>query len=262
MHDLRIALIQTNQFWEDKKANFHHLETVHFPKIKPGECDLILLPEMFNTGFSMNTITLAEEMTGESIQWLQRWAEYFDCQVSASLMIRDQNRFYNRFIIVSKHGVEAHYDKRHLFRRANENQFYTAGEERVLHTLKGWKILLQVCYDLRFPVFSRNRTVNGEKEYDAVIYIANWPQKRRHIWLVLLQARAIENQAYCVGLNRVGEDGNGISYSGDSAVVDPWGTVEYQATGKAEEVKILTLSRQKLEEIAVSFPAFKDADSI
>jgi omega-amidase len=260
MQDLKIALIQTNQFWEDKQANFDHLEKNHFSKIVPGSCDLLLLPEMFNTGFSMNATQLAEEPGGESTRWLQKWAENLDCQIGGTLITKDSNNFYNRFIIVSKSKIETVYDKRHLFRMAGENDFYTPGEKRVVYDLNGWKILLQVCYDLRFPVFSRNKNLGERPEYDLVIYLANWPERRAEIWSVLLQARAIENQAYCIGLNRVGFDGKDISYSGDSALIDPWGTRDFMATKSEEQVKILTLSYDKLTAIRLQFPAFRDAD--
>jgi len=260
MQDLKIAIVQTDQFWENKQANFDHLEQHHFSKIKPGSCDLLLLPEMFNTGFSMAAEQLAEEMTGESIKWLQKWAEILDCQIGGSLIIKDSNCFYNRFIIVSKYGLEAFYDKRHLFRMAHENDTYTPGSDRVVYALKGWKILLQVCYDLRFPVFSRNKTIGDRPEYDLVIYVANWPERRAEIWSILLQARAIENQAYCIGLNRIGTDGKGHSYSGDSAVIDPWGQREFLATKNEELSKIVNLSYSKLTAIREEFPAFRDAD--
>ena len=260
MQDLKVALIQTNQFWEDKKANFEHLENMHFSKIKTGDCDLILLPEMFNTGFSMNVKDLGEEMSGTSIKWLQKWAQKLDCQIGASLIVKEHNVFFNRFVIVSKNGVETYYDKRHLFRMAAENDFFEAGKNPIIYHLKGWNIMLQICYDLRFPVFSRNKTIGDKKSYDVVVYVANWPEKRSNIWNILLQARAIENQAYCIGLNRVGTDGKNITYSGDSAVIDPWGNIDFLATKKIEEVKILTLATSKLNDISKQFPAFKDAD--
>src|SRR5687768_16946586 len=162
MQDLRIAIIQTQQYWENKLANFDHLEKHHFSKIEPGSCDLLLLPEMFNTGFSMNTTALAEESQGESVKWLKKWARILDCQIGATLITKDSESFYNRFVIVSKSKTEVFYDKRHLFRMAGENDFYTPGIKRVVYELKGWKMLLQVCYDLRFPVFSRNKTI-GER---------------------------------------------------------------------------------------------------
>lgn len=260
MQPLRIAIIQTNQFWENKEANFEHFEKTHFSQIEPKSCDLILLPEMFNTGFSMNTNQLAEENEGKSIQWLKKWADHFDCQIGATLIIKESNNAYNRFVIVSKEGIEKTYNKRHLFRMAGENDHFTPGTDRTVYDLKGWKILLQVCYDLRFPVFSRNKVINGQPEYDAVIYLANWPEKRSFVWSTLLKARAIENQAYCIGVNRVGTDGKEITYSGDSAVIDPWGNDHYIATKNTELVKILTLDYAVLKQIRTLFPAFKDAD--
>lgn len=260
MQDLKVCLIQTSIIWENKQANFEHLESKFFSKMKAGDCDLIMLPEMFNTGFSMNTETLSEEMTGPSIKWLQKWAEKLDCQIAATIIIREDKSFYNRFLFVSKLGIEAYYDKRHLFRMAEENTYFSPGQNRVIHTIKGWNILPQVCYDLRFPVFSRNRSKGDKLEYDLVIYLANWPKRRAAIWSVLLKARAIENQAYCIGVNRVGLDGKEIDYSGDSEVIDPWGNTDYLATDSSEQVKFLTLSHQKLTDIKALFPAYKDAD--
>lgn len=259
MQDLRIALIQTQQFWEDKAANYHHFEQ-HFSTFEPAAADLILLPEMFNTGFTMNASSMAEKMDGPAVHWLIEWAKKMHAQIGASLIIEENGAYYNRFVIVSENGVETHYDKRHLFRMADEHLNFTAGEERVVYSLKGWNILLQVCYDLRFPVFSRNKTIGEGKEYDAVIYIANWPAKRNSVWKVLLQARAIENQTFCIGLNRVGQDGNGIGYTGDSMLIDPWGNIIEQFAEYEERVKILTLNYQTIQDITERFPAFKDAD--
>lgn len=260
MQDLKICLIQPNVIWENKEANFRYLEEKFLSDLKPGDCDLILLPEMFNTGFSMKSQELAEDMSGTTIQWLKKWAYHLDCQISATLIIRESNSFFNRFLFVSKYGIEAHYDKKHLFRMAGEHDHFSPGKSRVIHTIKGWNILPQICYDLRFPVFSRNKTIGETLEYDLVIYAASWPGRRSAIWSVLLRARAIENQAFCIGINRVGQDGNGVDHSGDSAVIDPWGNYDYLATESIELVKILTLSAQKLADIKKSFPAFKDAD--
>ncbi|MBD3638281.1 MAG: amidohydrolase [Crocinitomicaceae bacterium] len=260
MQDLNIAIVQTQQFWEDKQANLEHFETAHLGGLTGKEMDLVLLPEMFNTGFTMNAENMAEQMDGPSIAWLKKWAGELNCQIGASLIIEDGGKYYNRFVIVSAEKVLTHYDKKHLFRMADEHQHFSPGQQRVLHQLKGWKILLQVCYDLRFPVFSRNRTINGKKEYDAMIYIANWPEKRNQVWKVLLQARAMENQAYCIGVNRVGIDGNEITYTGDSMLVDPWGNKLFQFSENKEMVKILTLPYQTILDITERFPAFMDAD--
>jgi predicted amidohydrolase len=261
MQNLTIALIQTIQFWEDKAANYQHLESQHLNQIEPGAADLVLLPEMFNTGFTMNVKEMYEDMNGEAIEWLHSWAEKLDCQIGGSLIIKADNQYYNRFVIVSPEGILNYYDKRHLFRMAEENDYFTAGKRRVIHQIKGWKILLQVCYDLRFPVFSRNRTIEGQTEYDLVAYIANWPAKRSMVWKNLLQARAIENQAFCIGLNRVGEDGNGIAYSGDAMVIDPWGNVSKPIAENEEDMEIITLDYGVLKGIKSSFPAYLDAES-
>lgn len=262
MQDIRVTLIQTNQFWEDKQANFNHLENQFFNKIEKGLPDLILLPEMFNTGFSMQTQDMAEEMNGTAVKWLMNWAKRLDAWIGASLIIHDEGNYYNRFVIVSGDGIESFYDKRHLFRMANEHNYFDSGQNRVIVELKGWKIFLQVCYDLRFPVFSRNRTIDGKKEYDVLLYIANWPMKRNFIWKNLIQARAIENQAYCLGLNRVGSDGNGIEYSGDSMVIDPWGNILSQAEPRKEAIITAKLKKSVLDNITTSFPAFLDADRL
>lgn len=260
MQDLTVALVQTFQFWENKRSNFNHLEK-HFTQALLGkEIDLVLLPEMFNTGFSMNVTELAETVEGESIQWMKKWAEKLNTQIGASLIIEENGHYFNRFVIVNELGICTAYNKRHLFRMANENQTFTAGNERVVYSLKGWNLMLQVCYDLRFPVFSRNRTIDGNKEYDALIYIANWPEKRAAVWKTLLQARAIENQTFCIGLNRVGTDGNQINYSGDTMMIDPWGNVSYQAAPNCEEISILRLKKSILVDIKIAFPAYLDAD--
>jgi len=262
MQDLRIGLIQTQQFWEDKTANLNHFESHFLNHIDANSVDLVLLPEMFNTSFSMNVASIAEQMDGASLVWLKTWAKKLNCQMGGSIIISENGQYYNRFVIVSKNGIEATYDKRHLFRMANEDQHFAAGQNRVIHQMKGWSILLQVCYDLRFPVFSRNRLVDNKKEYEAVVYVANWPKKRAFIWKNLLQARAIENQAYSVGLNRVGEDGNGIEYSGDSMVVDPWGNILTTFPSHEQKFQIITLEKSVLNDIKTSFPAYLDADTL
>lgn len=260
MQDLNIAVIQTQQFWEDKESNLKHFESQFLKQLQGQQLDLVLLPEMFNTSFSMNVEQLAETMDGPSISWLKQRAEELDCQIGGSLIIEEAGHYYNRFVIVRAEGIVASYDKRHLFRMAQENEHFSPGEERVVYTLKGWNILLQVCYDLRFPVFSRNKTIGDNKEYDLMLYVANWPQKRNMVWKTLLQARAMENQAFCIGVNRVGVDGKDINYSGDSMLVDPWGSVQHQFSENVERVKILTLKYEQITNITNRFPAYKDAD--
>lgn len=260
MENLKITLIQTDILWENINANLKRYEDNYLLKMKSSEHDLILFPELFSTGFSMNTEKLAEEMDGSTIFWMMKWAQKLDTQIGGSLIIKENNNYYNRFVIVSKKGVESHYDKKHLFRMGEENNHFTAGDNRIIHHLKGWKILLQVCYDLRFPVYSRNQIVNNIKEYDAVIYVANWPKVRSTIWNTLLRARAIENQAYCIGLNRVGKDGHQIEHSGDSIVIDPWGNNLTHIKPDVENSTTIELDKEILTAVNTSFPAYLDAD--
>ena len=260
MKDLNITLIQTDIIWENIDANLKQYETKYLSKIKPNQTDLILFPELFSTGFSMQTKQLAETMNGKTIKWMQQWADKLNCQIGGSLIIEENNQYFNRFLIVSKNGIETHYDKRHLFRMGEENEHFTAGNNRIIYDLNGWKILLQVCYDLRFPVYARNQTINTEKEYDALIYVANWPEVRSKIWSTLLKARAIENQAYCIGLNRVGVDGNDINHSGNSAIINPWGETVKNLTPNTQFVENIPLQSSVFEDIKTKFPAYLDAD--
>jgi len=261
MSDLNIVLLQTDIAWEDKQQNVTLLENDYFIHLKPNTFDLLLLPEMFLTGFTMKTQTFYEEMDGKAIKWLKKWAKKLNCQIGGSLIIKEESNFYNRFVIVSEKGVETYYDKAHLFRMGDENHHFTKGQNRVVHQIKGWRILLQVCYDLRFPVFSRNRNINDNKEYDVMLYVANWPKIRSHIWTNLLQARAIENQAYCIGVNRVGVDGNNVEHSGDSMAVSPWGQVMYKALPNQRDIQLIHLKREVLNDIKAKFPAYLDADN-
>ncbi len=260
MQNLTVGIIQSIQHWEDKSANFDHFSNLFKENFASSTVDLILLPEMFNTGFSMKVESLAEEMTGPSVKWLAESARQYSCQIAATLIIKENEKYYNRFVVVDATGVISHYDKRHLFRMANEHNHFSVGTERVIHELKGWRILLQVCYDLRFPVYSRNKYLNERQDYDCVIYLANWPEKRAYAWSNLLQARAIENQAYCIGINRIGSDGNDIRYSGDSATYDPWGNPIMVCTKNEDVVKILELRPEILDEIRSKFPVYLDAD--
>jgi predicted amidohydrolase len=261
MQDLKVALVQTKQFWENKLLNFEHFD-MHLNSISEEEVDLILLPEMFNTSFSMNVHQLAESMTGKSINWLINWAKRLNCSIGASLIIEENNCFYNRFVIVDQQGIQAKYDKRHLFRMANEDQAFTAGTEKIILNLKGWNLLLQTCYDLRFPVFTRNYSIDGALAYDAILYVANWPAKRAMVWKCLLQARAIENQVFVLGVNRVGEDGNQITYAGDSAIINPWGNKLQIAQENQETILFGCLKHDDILEIRSKFPAFLDADPL
>lgn len=261
MNVLHVTTIQADLFWEDKKANLEMLSQ----KISgAGKTEIIVLPEMFNTGFSMKPETFAERMDGETVGWMRDMASQYRVIITGSLMIEEEGNFYNRLVWMLPNGQYGFYNKRHLFAYAGEHQHYTAGNKRLIASVNGWKINLQVCYDLRFPVWSRQQLVKDhenlpEPEYDILIFVANWPERRSHAWKSLLVARAIENQCFVVGVNRVGTDGNTIYHSGDTMVVDPLGDTIYHCKDK-EEVKTVTLEKEKLDLIRNRFPFWKDAD--
>ena len=250
MQDLRVTYIQTHQYWQDKEANLQHfsnlLDTVH-------NTDLVLLPEMFNTSFSMDT-SFAEEISGPSVSWMIQKAKEGGFFLGATLMIRENNEVYNRFIIVDGENVVAEYSKIHLFSHAGETENFTAGDENTIFELNGWKILLKVCYDLRFPLDSRN---DMDYPYDLAIYLANWPAKRSYAWRALLQARAIENQSYLIGVNRIGEDGNKHAYDGSSSVFDPWGNLVHHSENK-DEIFSSVLQYIELSKVRENFNTLKD----
>lgn len=213
MEDLKITTIQTPLHWQDAKANREMFES-YFQKT--AVTDLVILPEMFTTGFSMEAESLAEDMNGPTINWMKVQAQDIGAVITGSLIIKEESNFYNRLIWMRPDGTYAYYDKRHLFAMAGEHEHYTSGLQRLIVELKGWRVCPLICYDLRFPVWARNKD-----EYDLLIYTANWPEKRASDWRVLLQARSIENQAYTVGVNRSGTDGKGYNYSGDTMVIAP-----------------------------------------
>jgi predicted amidohydrolase len=251
MQNLNIAIIQTEQFWEDKKANFNHFDS-HLQSIS-GAPDIIVLPEMFHTGFSMNSENLAETMDGFGVQWLKQQSNKYNAAIVASLIIVENGKHFNRMLFVEPNGELSYYDKRKLFGLAKEDQHYTAGVKNTIVVYKGWKLLLQVCYDLRFPELSRNvLSEMGEPMYDAIIFVANWPEKRSLHWKTLLQARAIENQCYVLAANRVGKDANDLNYSGDSSIINPLGEIMIQKSNEEfvlnEEINSLFLkeTRKKL----------------
>ena len=265
MSTLSVTIIQTNLYWEDKAANLKMLEEkVNSIKEKT---EIVVLPEMFSTGFSMKPKLLAETMEGETVQWMKRVAVEKKIILTGSVIIEEGGNYFNRLIWMLPNGQYGVYDKRHRFAYAGEEDHYTAGTKRVIASVKGWEINLLVCYDLRFPVWARQtpprhemeKGLGGEVEYDLLIYVANWPEKRIHAWKTLLQARAIENQCYVVGVNRVGNDGNNIHYSGESMIVDPMGEVLYT---KKEEEDIFTMALDKihLENVREKLPFLKDAD--
>lgn len=221
---------------------------------------VVILPEMFSTGFSMKPSELAETMDGETVQWMKQMAAQQRIILTGSVIIKEDEQFYNRLIWMLPNGEFGCYNKRHLFAFAGEDEHYAGGTERFIASVNGWKINLQVCYDLRFPVWARQQ-FDEEKsfEYDVLIYVANWPERRSHAWKTLLQARAIENQCYVIGVNRVGIDGNDISHSGDSMVIDPLGEVLYHKKDD-EDVFTITLKKEDLKSVREKFQFWRDAD--
>ena len=215
---MKVSLLQTALSWEDPAANLEQIGA-QLAQL-PTTTDLVVLPEMFTTGFTMNPAQVAEQIDGPTLDWLRKQAAQLNAAITGSFVVQEKGNFYNRLAWVFPDGTYKTYDKRHLFTLAGEDQFYTAGKERLLVEWKGWKICPLICYDLRFPVWSRN-----DVGYDLLIYVANWPERRRHHWRSLLMARAIENQVYTIGLNRVGVDGKDIRYTGDSCVIDYAGEI-------------------------------------
>jgi omega-amidase len=254
MRDLTVTLIQTELRWEDIEANLALFDD-QIDGLRE-DTDLIVLPEMFTTGFTMNVENLAQDMTGSSVKWIQDKSRQKNADIVGSLIIKENNRYFNRLIWTKPEGTLFEYDKRHLFRMAREDSVYSAGNKTLTVELNGWKIRPFVCYDLRFPVWTRNI----ENQYDVAIFIANWPEKRSPHWNLLLKARAVENQCYVVAVNRVGVDGKGYSYSGDSSIIDPLGNVVFQ---KRHEICTYTtaLSHSILQVYRKEFPAWKDADT-
>lgn len=262
MSTLTVTLIQTGLFWEDRQRNLAMLEE----KIVgiSEHTEVVILPEMFSTAFSMKPWQLAETMDGTTFHWMQRVAAARKVILAGSVMIEEEGRYYNRLIWMMPNGAYGYYDKRHLFAFAKEDRHYARGNKRLIASVKGWKINLQVCYDLRFPVWARQSaaTVHSDgafPEYDILVYVANWPERRNHAWKTLLQARAIENQCFVIGVNRVGNDGNDIYHSGDSMVVNAMGEVLYHKAHE-EDVFTITLDKDALDATRERFPFLRDAD--
>ena len=222
---------------------------------------IVVLPEMFSTGFSMQPETLAEKMDGPTVQWMKGIAASNKIILTGSVIIEDEEQYYNRLLWVLPNGEIGYYDKRHLFAYGDEDKHYSAGSNRFIASVNGWKINLMVCYDLRFPVWARQQFHQADGyEYDVLVYVANWPERRKHAWKTLLQARAIENQCYVVGVNRVGTDGAGLTYSGDSMVPDSLGSVLYQKEN-AEDIFTISLDKKHLTEVREKLPFWKEADA-
>jgi predicted amidohydrolase len=257
MQHLKLALIQSDIVWEDIDQNLLRFQD----KIGSIEnnTDVIVLPEMFNTGFTMN-IDLAEDNNGKTIKWLKELAKKRKTIITGSLLVNQESKFYNRMFWVDPHNPIQYYDKRHLFRMAKEHFTISPGKIKKIITVGEWKINLQICYDLRFPVWSKNNYNQGEYDYDILFYIANWPEIRKHAYKSLLIARAIENQAFVVWVNRVGSDRNGIYHSGDSMVIDPKGKIIFEAQPGKEEVLFARLDYNQLTEYRNKFKIGMDWD--
>jgi predicted amidohydrolase len=273
--NLKVSIIQSELHWENVDQNLamfaQKMETISTPT------DIIVLPEMFNTGFSMDSSELAETMDGKTVAWMKNQAIKYNAVITGSLIIKEiplsggaRGEFFNRLIWAQPDGELYTYDKRHLFRMAGEHNHFTAGEKRLVVTYKGWRICPLICYDLRFPVWSRNvifgypEPVEESKKkppvYDILIYVANWPALRKQPWNKLLEARAIENQCYVIGVNRVGEGGKGIAYSGNSVVINPKGDAISSIAENADTTESVALSLTELNEFREKFPVSLDGD--
>lgn len=254
MKNLQVAIVQADLYWENPSQNLASFEE----KINalPTEVDVVVLPEMFTTGFSMNAKQLAEKENGNSLSWMKSMAQAKQACITGSLIISEKGNFYNRLFWVFPDGRVEKYDKKHLFTLAKEHQTYTAGTARRIVTYQGWKICPLICYDLRFPVWARNT-----EAYDVLLYVANWPEIRTQAWDVLLQARAIENMSYCIGVNRVGEDGNGFPYVGHSAVYDALGNSLTTSNNHQQAfVEVHELNYLKLQELRDKLGFLNDRD--
>lgn len=253
MDNLKITIYQGYLFWENIDKNLQNI-SLRLSGIRE-KTNLIILPEMFNTGFTMNAETLGETMNGKTMQWMQQTAQKFDCVVTGSIIIKENGKCYNRLLWVRPDGTHEHYDKRHLFALGKEHQTYTAGTKKLIVELNGWKICPMICYDLRFPVWLRN--VN--EDYDLLMIVANWPEKRALHWRTLIPARAVENQSYVIGVNRVGHDGNEVYHSGDSTCIDPNGNVVYYKRDE-EDVYTFSVIGDEVKKARRALPFLKDAD--
>ncbi len=249
---LRISFIQSDVLWCNTTENLFRYEKL-IEKMEPS--DLLVLPEMFNTGFSMQATETAEEMDGETVTWMQKMAKSKNMAITGSLAITENNKFYNRLIFAYPDESIKFYDKKHLFILSDEHKNFEAGNERIIIDFLDWKIKPQICYDLRFPVWARN-----VEDYDLLIYVANWPKARRENWNILLNARAIENQCFTLGVNRIGTDGNPYEYVGNSLMLNPIGEIIFKAEDK-ETVKTITLDKAELQKYRTYFPVLSNRDN-
>lgn len=251
---LKVACIQIDLVWEDAKANRKNFKE-KFEEL-PQDIDLIVLPEMFTTGFTMNAETVAETMDGKTIEWMKKHAQKLEAAIMGSLIIKENDQYFNRMVFVFPDGFLTTYDKRHTFSLAGEDKVFTAGNEKVIIAYKGWKLCPLICYDLRFPVWSRNTA-----EYDVVIYVANWPKPRITAWDALLKARAIENMSYAIGVNRVGLDKNQNEYCGHSAIYDVLGNNMNTIRPSREQLEVVTLEKKHITYYRDKLKFLNDKDS-
>ncbi len=254
-NDLRISMVQSPIIWENQTANLFDFEK-RIKRVK-GKTDLVILPEMFTTGFSTKSIQLAEKMEGNTIQTVKQWTANFGFAITGTFIATDNNKYFNRAFFITPEGESFFYDKRHLFSIGKENEYFTGGKERLIVHYKEWNICLLICYDLRFPVWSRNE----RNQYDLLIYMANWPKARSAVWRSLLMARSLENQAYVCGVNRTGIDGMGLEYSGNSVILSPKGKIIADAYSRYDIVRTGLLSARKQDSFRKKFPVSLDADS-
>lgn len=266
--NLRITIVQSPLHWEQPIKNLTQFSS-QLSSLKKNDTDVIVLPEMFNTSFSMNASALAEQPGGNTMKWMEEIAKALKSVVCGSIIIIEKNKFYNRFIWMNPDGSYEQYDKRHLFRMGKEDQIFSVGTKRVIINYKGWNICPLVCYDLRFPVWSRNRLYTDNSavkhsvvshDYDLLLYVANWPTVRSYAWKQLLVARAIENQSYVVAVNRIGKDGHGIEHSGHSAVLNPLGQTLSNIKANKKQIETVELPYLELLKLRTAFPVMHDAD--
>ena len=251
---MKISIIQPDTVWEDKTNNFNNLVNLISPLYK--KTDIVILPEMFNTGFSMNPLQFSESPEGETFRWMKNNAQKGDFGLCGSYMVKANGHFFNRWVFLSPEKEYWCYDKRHLFSMGGEDRFFSHGEKRLIFTFRDLRISPYICYDLRFPVWSRNRN-----DYDLGIYSANWPESRINVWDTLIKARAVENQCYVAGVNRIGTDGEGIKYCGDSIIVDPYGEIIASANTNDEVSVTGEISLTELHDLRKKFPVLRDADN-
>lgn len=255
---LKISLIQTSLYWHDIDANLAMMEEKIWQIGE--ETDLIVLPEMFSTGFTNAAPELAEPMNSKTFRWMKQQAKQTQAIVTGSFIAREGKDLYNRLLWMRPDGEYATYDKKHLFRMSEEHEIYAPGKKRLVVEWKGWKICPLICYDLRFPVWSRNQNLDNDSlSYDVLLYVANWPAARSRVWRALLEARALENLSYCIGLNRVGEDGKNIAYNGQSLIFNHRGEILADLADK-DTITTVELSKPALNEFRSKFPAYLDAD--